>query len=268
MASPVEQAKPSPCTDFAWAIADWACTDGLAYVYIFKTVLATLLAIPIAMRPELPQPRTAMTTVFIVTLPANGHGLGGELLSVLRNAGRTRRHASINRAFFAARSAVSFVVGEMDWTLHRGAAPNRQFKSYGFVLAGLTAALVGIPTAQQPDGTFVSAMTRAAEVCVGIVCLGMVSGTHIPAVCRRADPSTGYPCRVDIPAGERMAKRQNDDHYDRSDPCGRLVLRHGWTPLVPASSWAASEMDAKIRCSAAAEPLSRTGTQKFDSLAI
>ena len=44
-----------------------------------------------------------------------------------------------------------------------GAARNRNFRSYGFVLAGYTAALIGIPASQHPDGAFLSALTRVAE---------------------------------------------------------------------------------------------------------
>ena len=51
---------------------DWARTDGLAWIYIFKAVLAALLALWIAMRLDMPQPRTAMTTVFVVMQPQSG----------------------------------------------------------------------------------------------------------------------------------------------------------------------------------------------------
>ena len=61
-----------------------------------------------------------------------------------------------------------------------GAARNRNFKSYGFVLAGYTAALIGIPASQHPDGAFLSALTRVAEVVVGIICAGAVSGLVFP----------------------------------------------------------------------------------------
>jgi len=61
-----------------------------------------------------------------------------------------------------------------------GAARNRNFRSYGFVLAGYTAALIGIPAAQHADGAFMSAMTRVAEIVVGIVSSGIVSAVVFP----------------------------------------------------------------------------------------
>src|SRR5258705_3559777 len=58
----------------AWrdALLDWARTDGLTWIYILKTVSAALLALGIAMKLELPQPHTAMMTVFIVMQPQSG----------------------------------------------------------------------------------------------------------------------------------------------------------------------------------------------------
>jgi uncharacterized membrane protein YccC len=75
-----------------------------------------------------------------------------------------------------------FIVSTAIWVgiCTAGAARNRNFRSYGFVLAGYTAALIGIPAAQHPDGAFLSALTRVAEVVLGIVCAGAVSGLVFP----------------------------------------------------------------------------------------
>ena len=43
----------------------WARTDGVTWVYIFKVLAAAFITLWLAMRLELPQPRTAMITVFI-----------------------------------------------------------------------------------------------------------------------------------------------------------------------------------------------------------
>ena len=51
---------------------DWARSDGVTWVYIFKVLLAAFLTLWLAMRLELPQPRTAMITVFIVMQPQSG----------------------------------------------------------------------------------------------------------------------------------------------------------------------------------------------------
>lgn len=51
---------------------DWARSDGVTWVYIFKVLFAAFLTLWLAMRLELPQPRTAMITVFIVMQPQSG----------------------------------------------------------------------------------------------------------------------------------------------------------------------------------------------------
>lgn len=51
----------------------WARTDGVTWVYIFKVLAAAFITLWLAMRLELPQPRTAMITVFIVMQPQSGH---------------------------------------------------------------------------------------------------------------------------------------------------------------------------------------------------
>jgi uncharacterized membrane protein YccC len=180
MLSPSRHATPSLRSVFAGALADWARTDGLAWVHVFKTVLAALLALLIAMRLQLPQPRTAMTTVFIVMLPQSGMVIAK---SFYRFCG-TMVGLIVMLVLIAlfSQQRVLFLSSTALWVgfCTAGAARNRHFKSYGFVLAGYTAALIGIPAAQQPDGAFLSAMTRAAEVTLGIVCSGALSALVFP----------------------------------------------------------------------------------------
>jgi uncharacterized membrane protein YccC len=180
MPFPSRHSTPSPRIAFREAIAHWAHTDGLAWVHVFKIVLAALLALLVAMRLDLPQPRTAMTTVFIVLLPQSGMVISK---SFYRFCG-TMVGLIVMLVLIAlfSEQRVLFLSSTAVWVgiCTAGAARNRNFKSYGFVLAGYTAALIGIPAAQQPDGAFLSAMTRAAEVTLGIVCSGAVSALVFP----------------------------------------------------------------------------------------
>ncbi|WP_258398577.1 FUSC family protein, partial [Burkholderia multivorans] len=56
----------------------------------------------------------------------------------------------------------------------------RHFRWYGFVLAGYTAALIGLPAVMTPQTLFESALTRAGEVALGIACSGAVSALILP----------------------------------------------------------------------------------------
>ncbi|EPN68467.1 fusaric acid resistance protein, partial [Pseudomonas syringae pv. actinidiae ICMP 19096] len=44
----------------------WARSDGVTWVYLFKVLIAAFLTYWLALRLELPQPHTAIITVFIV----------------------------------------------------------------------------------------------------------------------------------------------------------------------------------------------------------
>jgi uncharacterized membrane protein YccC len=162
------------------AIAAWARTDGLVWIYLFKSIVAALLALGIAMKLDLPQPRTAMTTVFIVMQPQSGmvfaksfYRICGTLIGLV---------VMLALIGLFAQQPELFIVSTALWVgvCTAGAARNRNFRSYGFVLAGYTAALIGIPAAQHPDGAFMSALTRVAEITLGIVCSGVVSAVLFP----------------------------------------------------------------------------------------
>ncbi|MCG5076996.1 FUSC family protein [Paraburkholderia tagetis] len=162
------------------AFADWARTDGLVWLYLFKAIAAALLALGIAMKLDLPSPRTAMTTVFIVMQPQSGpvfaksfYRICGTLVGLVVMLALIGLFAQQPELFIA---STALWVG----ICTAGAARNRNFRSYGFVLAGYTAALIGIPASQHPDGAFMSAMTRVAEISIGILASGFVSAVVFP----------------------------------------------------------------------------------------
>ncbi|SDE12243.1 FUSC family protein [Paraburkholderia lycopersici] len=174
--SPAQPGGPS----FYAALADWARTDGLVWIYLFKAIAAALLALGIAMKLDLPQPRTAMTTVFIVMQPQSGpvfaksfYRICGTLVGLVVMLALIGLFAQQPELFIA---STALWVG----LCTAGAARNRNFRSYGFVLAGYTAALIGIPASQHPDGAFMSAMTRVCEISVGILASGFVSAVVFP----------------------------------------------------------------------------------------
>ena len=71
--SPSSVPDPTPrLAAFYTAAVDWARTDGRTWIYLFKALAAALLALGVAMKLELPQPGSAMTTVFIVMQPQSG----------------------------------------------------------------------------------------------------------------------------------------------------------------------------------------------------
>ncbi|MFJ2326411.1 FUSC family protein [Pseudomonas sp. NPDC087690] len=159
---------------------DWARSDGVTWVYIFKVLLAAFLTLWLAMRLELPQPRTAMITVFIVMQPQSGQVFAKSFYRFLGTlAGSAMMVALI--ALFAQNTEL-FLGSLAIWVgiCSAGAARCRNFRAYGFVLAGYTAAMVGLPALAHPDGAFMAAVWRVLEISLGILCSTLVSAAILP----------------------------------------------------------------------------------------
>ncbi|WP_153100564.1 FUSC family protein [Paraburkholderia hayleyella] len=178
--SPTPPVQPRPLAALYDAAADWARTDGRTWLYLFKAISAALLALGIAMKLDLPQPRSAMTTVFIVMQPQSGMVLAKSFYRICGTLVGLVVMLALLGLF--AQQPEMFIISTAIWIgiCTAGAARNRNFRSYGFVLAGYTAALIGIPASQHPDGAFLSALTRVVEVILGIICAGAVSALVFP----------------------------------------------------------------------------------------
>lgn len=161
-------------------LVTWGKTEGLRWVFVFKTTIAALLAMGISMRFELGQPVTAMVTVYVLMQPQTGMVLTKSLYRVCGTlAGMV---ASLALLGLFAQERILFLLGLSIWIglCTAGAALYRNFKSYGFTLAGYTTAMIALPLVMQPTGFFDYAVNRASEVGVGILCAGIVSDMVFP----------------------------------------------------------------------------------------
>ena len=155
---------------FSPSVLDWANSDGLIWLHLLKTVTAGLLALGIAMLLDLPQPRIAITTVFVLMQPSSGMVLAESFYRILGTAVGTVAALMLGALF--AQQPDLYMLGMIGWVSAciAAAVRYRYFRWYGFVLSGYTAALIGIPNVTAPHDLFLAALTRAAEVLVGIVC--------------------------------------------------------------------------------------------------
>jgi len=166
------------------AVRDWRSGDGATWIHLLKTVTACLMAMGIAMLLDLPQPRIAMTTVFVLMQPLSGMVFAKSVYRIV-GTGVGMVAAVVLGAVFVQQPEL-YILGITAWVAACTAAAmrNRHFRWYGFVLAGYTAALIGIPVVMQPDRLFLAALGRGAEVAIGILCSGIVSAALMP---RRSD---------------------------------------------------------------------------------
>ncbi|MFX1674650.1 FUSC family protein [Paraburkholderia sp. A2WS-5] len=161
-------------------LRDWQGSHGAIWLHLLKTVMAGLLALGIAMRLDLPQPRIAMTTVFVLMQPLSGMVFAKSVYRIVGTAVGMVAAVVLGAVFI--QQPELYILGMTGWVAACTAAAmrNRHFRWYAFVLAGYTAALIGIPLVTQPNGLFLAALGRGAEVAVGILCSGMVSAVIVP----------------------------------------------------------------------------------------
>ncbi|WP_410842950.1 FUSC family protein [Paraburkholderia sp.] len=159
---------------------DWVTSDGLVWLHLFKTVTAALLALGIAMLLDLQQPRTAMTTVFVLMQPLSGMVLAKSFYRIIGTLVGTLAALLLGAVFV--QQAELYMLGLTCWVgaCIAAAVRYRHFRWYGFVLAGYTAALIGVPAVMEPNTLFLAALTRASEVALGIVCSSAVSALIVP----------------------------------------------------------------------------------------
>ncbi len=193
---------------------EWARTDGVTWVYIFKVLSAAFLTLWLAMRLELPQPRTAMITVFIVMQPQSGHVFAKSFWRLLGTlAGSSMMVALI--ALFPQNTEL-FLPSLALWVglCSAGAMRYRTFRAYGFVLAGYTAAMVGLPALEHPDGAFMAAVWRVLEISLGILVSTLVSAAILPQSASAAMRNALYQ-RFGVFAGFVAEGLRGDSQRDR-----------------------------------------------------
>src|SRR5262249_59346853 len=129
---------------------------------------------------ELDQPNWALLTVFIVAQPDSGLVLAKGFYRILGTTAGVM--VSIALVFGLSQHGDLFLAAVALWIglCNFAAGALRNFASYGFLLAGYTDALVGIPAALNPDQAYPILLARFTEIILGIVCTSPVTSLVIP----------------------------------------------------------------------------------------
>ncbi len=140
------------------------------WVFVAKAAFGTLLTGWLAMRFDLASPGTAMLTFGIVMYPQSGMVLAKSYYRALGTL--VGCAAGIVMIMLFAQNRVLLLLSLATWTglCAGGGATHRYFvKSYGYLLAAVTALIVTIPVVNTPDQVFQSAIMRGSEVMLGII---------------------------------------------------------------------------------------------------
>ena len=162
------------------ALAGAFAGEGRAWLFVFKTLLALYLAAWLAMWLRLEQPATAMITVGIVMHPHSGMVLAKSFYRAIGTLCGSVFGLVLMCVFPQQRELFLLCLSIWVALCAGGATLYRNFMSYGFVLAGYTAAIVALPAINDPLGVFDSALMRVSEVMLGIVVAGVVSDLVFP----------------------------------------------------------------------------------------
>ena len=144
-------------------------------IFSLKTYAASLLALFIAFWAALDDPRWAVLTVFVVSQPDSGLVVAKSFYRMLGTVAGVL--VSIALVFAFAQYGELFLASLAAWIAFCcfAARTARNFASYGFQLAGYTAAIVGLPAALEPSGAYPLIVARFTEISLGIACAALVS---------------------------------------------------------------------------------------------
>lgn len=161
-------------------LAEFLAGERLSWIFVFKCLLAFYVTAWLAMVFQLEQPATAMITVSIVMHPHSGMVLAKSFYRALGTLAGSVFGLTLMCLFPQQREL--FLLSLSLWVAlcAGGSMLYRNFMSYGFVLAGYTAAIVTLPVTNSPLGVFDSAVMRVSEVMLGIVVAGLVSDVVFP----------------------------------------------------------------------------------------
>lgn len=154
--------------------------DRDAWIFSFKTYAGAMLALWCAMALNLDRPYWAMATSYIVAQPLTG---------AMRSKGAYRLIGTVMGALVVVGlvpvlidSPELLTVALAAWTgmCLFVALLDRTPRSYVFMLAGYSAAIIAFPTTSAPGGIFDVALARVEEISLGIVCTIVVGSVILP----------------------------------------------------------------------------------------
>ena len=155
-------------------------------IFALKTFGAAMLALWIAFSADLPQPSWAMLTVLVVSQPIAGMVAAKAIYRVVGTF--VGACMAVLMVATLADAPPFFLLALALWVgLCTGVsvllrdAP----ESYGAMLSGYTAAIIGVPAALAPLTVFDTAVARCLEITLGILCGTLVSQLILPRTAGR-----------------------------------------------------------------------------------
>ncbi|MCL2714871.1 MAG: FUSC family protein [Alphaproteobacteria bacterium] len=190
--------------------------------FALKSFVAAILALYIAMRLNLSQPSWAVTTVYIVSQPFAGMVLAKSFYRILGTL--IGAAASLGLVALFCNTPELFCLALAAWiglgtfiTIYLRDEP----RAYVGMLAGYSAAIIGLAAALSPDNAFAIAVERCLEITIGIACATLFHHVVVP---QRAGDAMLKALDAALPA---MARWAGDSLKGESDSAKGLRDRRG-----------------------------------------
>lgn len=150
-------------------------------LFSLKSFVAAMLALYLASRFGLPRPFWAVMTAYIVAHPLAGNVRSKALYrfvgTLLGCAATVALIPSLSNAPELLSLALALWVGLCLYL----SLLDRSARSYVFMLAGYSAAMIGFPLVEAPAAMFDTAVARVTEIGLGILCASVVHSIVLPA---------------------------------------------------------------------------------------
>jgi len=149
-------------------------------IFSLKSYLSAIMALYLAYSIGLPRPFWAMTTAYVVAQPWSGAVRSKALYRLVGTF-----IGSAATVYMVPRLSNSPVIMTGAMVLWVGACLymsvlDRTPRSYLFMLAGYTAAMIGFPSVTDPSLVFDTALARVEEISLGIVCATLIHSIVLP----------------------------------------------------------------------------------------
>ncbi|AWN49845.1 FUSC family protein [Methylobacterium terrae] len=150
------------------------------WLFALKVSGAALLALGIALWVDLPRPYWAMATVYITMQPLAGATRSKALYRVVGTLIGVSAAVVMVPPLVASPEMLTLALALWTAGCLYLSLLDRSPRSYLFMLAGYTAALIGFPAVTAPETIFDTAVSRAEEITLGILCASLVASLVFP----------------------------------------------------------------------------------------
>ena len=199
-----------------------------------KNYIAAMLALYISMSMGLTRPFWAMLTVFVVAQPLSGAVRSKAVFRLMGTALGACAAIVMVPNLANAPELLSLALALWVGLCLYLSLLDRTPRSYVFMLAGYSAALIGFPTVLQPDTIFDVGLARVIEISLGIVCGTIVHSLILPqglgpVLLKRLDATLADARKwtLDALRGDKNAKSDRDGRKVAGDITElRLLATH------------------------------------------